>query len=227
MWHSKDPKITKMHADAVIGTNNQFYNNQPVNTTDAAVGAIADIANLEPVKYLAHSTKLVGRATRMGLKKTAPGIAYQGFKKSIHNRYVDVIDSKIAQLAKDGIIKTGKAASKIPLGTVAGSIAGGEIGYAVSDGSGYGAAIGAVAGAATGTALQKGSKLLGIEPRISKAYQATREFATRVPSAWMKAATVGKTGLNIATRLGVDTASEMIQEGVQARTSLAEPEYDV
>ena len=27
MWHSADPEITRMHADAVIGTNNQFYNN--------------------------------------------------------------------------------------------------------------------------------------------------------------------------------------------------------
>jgi hypothetical protein len=216
-----------MHADAVIGTNNQFYNNQPVNTTDAAVGAIADIANLEPVKYLAHSTKLVGRAARMGLKKTAPGIAYQGFKKGIHNRYIDAIDGKIAQLVKNGVIKTGKAASKIPLGTVAGSVIGAEAGYAASDGSGLGASIGATLGAVSGTALHVGLKTLGIEPRISKAYQAVREFATRVPSAWMKAATVGKTGLNIATRLGVDTASEMMQEGVQARTSLAEPEYDV
>jgi hypothetical protein len=43
----------------------------------------------------------------------------------------------------------------------------------------------------------------------------------------MKASVVGKRGLNIATRLGVDTGSEMLQEGIQARTSLAEPEYDV
>jgi len=100
LWHSKDPKITRMHADAVIGTNNQFYNNQPVNTADAAIGAVVDIANLEPVKYLAHSTKLVGRATRMGVKKIpfgngTVGMAYNGFKEGLHNRTVDVINNRI------------------------------------------------------------------------------------------------------------------------------------
>jgi hypothetical protein len=169
-WHSKDPKVTRMHADAVIGTNNQFYNNQPVNTADAAIGAIADIANLEPVKYLAHSTKVIGRAARMGLKKTAPGMAYTGFKKGVHNMYIDALNSEIANLAKAGIIKTGKVASKIPLGAVYGSVAGAEAGYMMSDESAAGTVAGAIAGAAAGTLLQKGSKIIGIEPKIARAY---------------------------------------------------------
>ena len=224
MWHSKDPEITKIHADAVIGTNNQFYNNQPVNTADAAIGSIVDIANLEPVKYLAHSTRLVGRATRMGLNKT---VQYQGFKKGIHNIAVDVTNSRIAQLTKAGVIKTAEAASKIPMGAVVGSVAGADAGYAVSDGSVIGAIGGGVAGGAVGALLHKGVKMIGKEPKIANAYQAVRAFATRVPSAWMKAATVGKTTFNVGARLGIDTASEMMQEGVQARTSLAEPDYDV
>jgi hypothetical protein len=50
-----------MHADAVIGSNNQFYNDQPVNTADAAIGSIVDIATLAPVKYLAGATKIGGK----------------------------------------------------------------------------------------------------------------------------------------------------------------------
>ena len=69
--------------------------------------------------------------------------------------------------------------------------------------------------------------MLGIEEKIAKAYQRTRAFATSVPGAYLKAAAAVKTGLNIATRLGIDTASEMMQEGIQARTSLANSDYDV
>ena len=224
MWHSKDPQITKMHADAVIGTNNQFYNNQPAVVADAAVDAIVGIANLEPVKYFAHSTKLIGRAARMGLKKTA---AYKGFEKGIHNAYQDAIDSRIAQLVKTGAIKTGNAASKIPMGAVVGSAAGIDAGYAASDGSIYGAAAGGVLGGVAGGFAQKGIKMIGVEPRIAKAYQATRAFATKVPSAWMKASSVMKPVFNVSARLGAETASEMLQEGIQARTSMIEPDYDV
>lgn len=232
LWHSKDPKITRMHADAVIGTNNQFYNNQPVNTTDAAVGAVADIANLEPVKYLAHSTKLVGRAARMGVKKipfrgSTVGMTYNGIKEGLHNRAVDIINNRITQLAKDGAIRVGKTASKIPLGVVPGSLAGAEAGYIASDGSEYGVIAGGITGAALGGILHKAPKMLGIEEKIANAYQRTRAFATSVPGAYLKAAVAAKTGLNIATRFGIDTASEMMQEGIQARTSLAEPDYDV
>lgn len=225
LWHSKDPEITKIHADAVIGTNNQFYNNQPVNTADAAVGSIVDIANLEPVKYLSRSVKIAGKLQARALRNTPVGLAYNGFKEGVHNVANRVADSQIAQLAKEGIIKTAEGASKIPLGAVIGSVAGANAGLYASDGSVYGALGGAAVGATTGVLLHKAPKFIGIEDKIAKGYQATRAFATRVPSAWMGASAIAKPIANISTRLGLDTASEMLQEGVQALNQ-RETSYD-
>ena len=225
MWHSTDPEITRMHADAVIGTNNQFYNNQPVNTTDAAVGAIVDIANLEPIKYLSKAAKISGKLEARYLKGTAAGLKYQGFKEGVHNVANRVADSQIAQLTKSGIIKTANATSKIPLGAVVGSAAGADAGLYASDGSVYGVLGGAVAGGVAGGLLHKAPKLIGVEDKISKAYQATRAFATKVPKVWMGAAAIGKPALKLSARLGADTASEMLQEGVQALNQRETP-YD-
>jgi hypothetical protein len=48
----------------------------------------------------------------------------------------------------------------------------------------------------------------------------------KVPSAWMYAASAGKTTANITGRMTLDTASEMGQEGVQALNQ-REKDYDV
>ena len=225
MWHSSDPEITRMHADAVIGTNNQFYNNQPVNTADAAIGAIVDIANLEPVKYLARATKITGKLVDRSLARGAVGLQYQGFKKGVHNVANSIADNQITQLTKAGIIKTAEAGSKIPLGVVVGSIAGADAGLYASDGSYLGMAAGAVVGGATGALLHKAPKLIGVEDKISKAYQSTRSFASRVPKIWMGASSITKTVTTAPLRLGTDTASEMFQEGVQALNQ-RDTEYD-
>lgn len=225
LWHSKDPDITKMHADAVIGTNNQFYNNQPVNTADAAIGSIVDIANLEPIKYLSRSAKIAGKLQARALRNTTAGLAYQGFKEGVHNVANRVADSQIAQLAKEGIIKTAEGASKIPMGAVVGSVAGANAGLYASDGSVYGALGGAALGGATGALLHKAPKFIGIEDKIAKGYQVVRAFATKVPSVWMGASAIAKPVANASTRLTLDTASEMLQEGVQALNQ-RETSYD-
>ena len=226
MWHSKDPEITKMHADAIIGTNNQFYNNQPVNTADAAIGAVVDVANLQPVKYLAKSVKVTKDLVGRSIGKTALGLKYQGFKEGVHNVTNRIADSQIAQLTKAGIIKTGSVLSKTPTGAVYGGISGAIGGAYLSDGSIYGTAGGAVAGAAAGTVLHKAPTWLGIEDKIANAYNATRAFTYKVPSAWMYASSIGKTSANITARMFADTASEMAQEGVQALNQ-REKDYDV
>lgn len=225
LWHSKDPDITKMHADAVIGTNNQFYNNQPVNTADAAIGSIVDIANLEPIKYLSRSVKIAGKLQSRALRNTTAGLAYQGFKEGVHNVANRVADSQIAQLAKEGIIKTAEGASKIPMGAVVGSVAGANAGLYASDGSVYGALGSAALGGAAGALLHKAPKFIGIEDKIAKWYQAVRAFATKVPSVWMGASAIAKPIANVSTRLTLDTASEMLQEGVQALNQ-RETSYD-
>ena len=114
-----------------------------------------------------------------------------------------------------------------------GSTLGAGFGY---DEGGYtGAVAGAIAGGALGTVtgmagkygLRKAAKFIGVEDKISRAYQKTRAFATSIPSAWLKAASVAKTTANIATRMSLDTASEMLQEGVQALNARGDENYDV
>lgn len=242
VWHSSDPEITRMHADAIIGVNNQFYNNQPVNTTDAAIGSIVDIANMNVVKYLARASKVVKRswAEKLGERlqkfgKNHPDAAfrYYGFKDGIHNTAVKLGESKFAQLIKQGVVKSADAISKTPIGMTIGSTVGAGFGY---DEGGYtGAVAGAIAGGALGTVtgmagkygLRKATKFIGVEDKISRAYQKTRAFATSVPSAWLKAASVAKTTANIGGRMSLDTASEMLQEGVQGLNARGDENYDI
>ena len=240
MWHSADPEITKMHADAVIGTNNQFYNNQPVNTADAAIGSIVDIANLNAVKYLARCAKIVktdqalrlGRfAQRFGKAHPDAALRYYGFKEGIHNVGVKLAESKIAKMTEAGIIKGLNAAEKAPIGAIIGSTLGVDAGLELTDGSIAGGVLGGVAGGVLGIKasgyLGKGLKFIGVEDKIANLYQKTRAFATSVPSAWLKAASVGKTGAKIGGRVTLDTASEMEQEGVQAQNARGDENYDV
>lgn len=240
VWHSADPEITRMHADAVIGTNNQFYNNQPVNTADAAIGSVVDIANLNAVKYLARCAKIVktdqalrlGRvAQRFGKAHPDAAFRYYGFKEGIHNIGVKLAESKLTKMTEAGIIKGLNAAEKAPVGAVIGSTLGVDAGLELTDGSITGGIVGGVAGGVLGVTaskyLGKGLKFVGIEDKIANAYQKTRAFATSVPSAWLKAASVGKTSLNVAGRMTLDTASEMEQEGVQALNARDDENYDV
>jgi len=242
VWHSSDPEITRMHADAIIGTNNQFYNNQPVNTTDAAIGSIVDIANLNVVKYLARASKVVKKSWAEKLAERAYGFGrnhpdaafrYYGFKEGIHNAAVKLGESKFAQLVESGVVKSANAVSKTPIGMTIGSTVGAGFGY---DEGGYtGAVAGAIAGGALGTVtgmagkygLRKAAKFIGVEDKISRAYQKTRAFATSIPSAWLKAASVAKTTANIGGRMSLDTASEMLQEGVQGLNARGDENYDV
>ena len=229
VWHSSDPEITRMHADAVIGTNNQFYNNQPVNTADAAIGSIVDIANLNAVKYLARASKIIKtdqarkwgrRFVEFGKKHPDAAFRYYGFKDGIHNTAVKLGESKFAQLVESGVVKSANAVSKTPIGMTIGSTVGASFGY---DEGGYtGAVTGAIAGGALGTVtgmagkygLRKATKFIGVEDKISRAYQKTRAFATSVPSAILKAGSVAKTTANIATRMSLDTASVILPVSV-------------
>lgn len=232
IWESKNPEITRSHADAVIGSNHQFYSNQPVNTADAAIGSIADIASLSTAKYLARSAKIIGTSaaekTSAFFKETGLpqkiGLKFAGFKKGIHNSNLFTEEVELANKLSKGI---GNIAQKAPLGAPIGAAAGTVAGYTSSDGNEAAAVIGGVAGGTAGyflpsllgKGLKRTAKLLGAEDKIFDAYQATRAFATRIPSAYLHAANVVKTSANIGMRLGADTASEMLQEGVQALNS--------
>lgn len=240
-WHSKDPKITKMHADAIIGANNQFYVDQPVNTADAAIGSIAAIANVEPVKYLARATKISGKVTANLIGR---GLEYTGFKKGMHNAGVAIAESRIGRLTNKGVIKTIdtaqkgiNAAEKIPIGAYVGALGGINAGQAISASNGFDTAesLGTEAGlAAVGAGagllfnkLRGTRKFIGVEDQIRKAYQNVRAFSSQIPSAWMKAAAVGKVSANIGARFGAETVSEMMQEGVQALSQRDDYDYDV
>lgn len=233
MWQSKNPKITKMHADAVIGANNQFYNDQPVNTADAAIGSIVDIANLSTVKYLARATKIMHQSNKLRFNRYMMNnhpdavIRFAGFKNGMHNLGVKVAENKITRAVENGLIKFADKTSKIPLGVVAGSTAGALGGYYESDGSVLGAAAGALVGGASLYGAHKGLKWIGVEDKIARQYQKARAFATRIPGAWLKAAAIGKGVGNITGRVGLDTASEMGQEGVQALNARDDFDYDV
>lgn len=219
-----------MHADAIIGANNQFYNDQPVNTADAAIGSIVDIATLNTAKYLARATKIgiESAAVRFGIKygNTPPVRAFKGFRNGLHNSAVKAIESSIITPSKELATKTLGAASKVPLGVYVGASLGFDAGYAASDGSIYGGIAGAVAGGATAYGLGKGLKWIGVEDKIANAYQKVRSFGTRLPGAWLKAAAVGKGVGNISGRVALDTASEMWQEGVQALNARDDFDYD-
>jgi len=115
-----------MHSEAVIGANNQFYNNQPVNTADAAVESVASIANLAPVKWGARATKIIAESTKRRIARSAlgksVGLRYQGFKQGLSNLEAKAVESQIGKLVKDGVIVTGDAAKKF--GASVGNLAG-------------------------------------------------------------------------------------------------------
>lgn len=188
VWQSADPQITKMHADAVIGANNQFYNDLPVNTADAAIDAVATILKLEPVKFAAQSVRAVGKVATNKIANTALGksaeVAFQGFKTGARNIEKRLAESSIAKSVARGIDKS-YSGTKGAINSVGGRIA-------------------------------KNKMYIGIEGKVADAYQKVRSFATSVPSVWMKASIVGKNVANVGARMGVETGSEMLQEGVQA-----------
>lgn len=77
IWHSEDPEVQKKHLNAVVGANNHFYANQPVNTSDALIGSVVDIANIQPIKFLAKSSRVYGRVLKSSIKKSVVGDAVE------------------------------------------------------------------------------------------------------------------------------------------------------
>lgn len=188
IWHSTNPEITKSHRDAIVGNNNLFYSDQPVNTTDALVGSLVSTARLEPIRELALGTKIqaVGRLGRMKFAKTAAGLRYAGFKEGVHGVTQKALSSEAGRAltkgltkARDGVLFTGRVVTA-------------PVRYA-----------------------NKSAKWIGRETGIARKFNDIRRFATSVPSRYLKAAAVGKKVGNVAGRMGVDTMSEMLQEGVQ------------
>lgn len=190
-WHSEDPEITQMHADAIVGANNHFYNNQPVNTSDALIGSIVDITNLAPVRYLTNSAKIYGRFGRRMLNRTTAGSALvHGAEET--GLFFKGIGRGLGTIGKESLQDAGKA-------------------------------IGAVAA--------KPIRWIGVEDKIARSAAKVREYATRIPSAWLNASTATKIGFNVVGRTAIDTASEMLQEGVQGWNAYNDPDnpidYDV
>lgn len=192
IWHSKNPEITKSHRDAVVGNNTLFYNDQPVNTADALIGSLATTARLEPIKELALGTKIkaIGRLGRMKFAKTAAGLRYAGFKEGIHGAAKKALENEAAKTIGKGLVKAGDGL------LIAGRIATIPVKYPYKLG-------------------ESAAKWIGKEAQIARRFNRIREFATSVPSAYLKAATVGKKLANLTGRTAIDTASEMLQEGVQ------------
>lgn len=188
MWHSTNPEITMLHRDAIVGTNNQFYANEPVNSTDALVGTLATTLRLEPIEKLALGSKVVaaGRLARMKFGKTATGLKFAGFKEGIHGVAKKALESEAGRALTTGLIKAKNGAAKV--------------GHTLSAPLRY---------------TEKSAKWIGRESGVARAFNRVRQFATTVPSRYLKAAAVAKGAANLGMRMGIDTASEMIQEGVQ------------
>lgn len=192
MWLSSDPKVSKALANSMVGSNNLFYNDQPVNTADAAIDATLSTMRIAPIKQLANMAKVEGRLLRRALRKTAiggaalgklesAGLKFAGIKtglqgaarKLVENRAVDAIRSTGTKIA-DFTYFPRKAVKEL---------------------------------------------YMGIERPIADKLIALREFATRVPSRYLKATTMAKAAFDIAGRMAGETASEMIQEGIQGFNS--------
>lgn len=199
VWHSKDPDITRLHRDACIGMNTLFYADQPVNTADAAIDAIASTVRLAPVEELVHSAKVRKRA--WNIARIANGKSpylFNGIRSSISGAAKKVAQSEISQALKTGIVKVGSGINKIK-NTVERPFV-----YVADK-----------------------ARELGRENEIFKTLGKVRTYAANVPSAYFKAAlyknpaavlkaeAVAKKVGEIGLRTGVDTASEMLQEGVQ------------
>lgn len=177
-WHSANPKVGKMYAESIIGLNNQFYLDQPVNTADAAIGSAVSIFNLTPIKYITKSVKVQG--------KLAEGLRFAGVKSAVGagaarvSKTVKPVATKI-----DDLLIKGKVAASSTIGKAA---------------------------------KKANAPFIGVERRIARDMAASRAFASTIPSAWLKTKVVGKTALNVGIRTGVDTFSEMTQEGIQGLT---------
>ena len=199
IWHSKDPDVTRLHRDACIGTNTLFYADQPVNTADAAIDAVASTVRLAPIEELVHSAKVRKRAFRIA--RIADGKSpylFNGIRTSVNGAAKKVAQSEITQALKTGIVKVGEGISKIK--------------NTVKQPFEY---------------VRNKAKELGRESQIFKQLGKVRTYAANVPSAYFKAAlynnpttflkaeAAAKKIGEVAARTGLDTASEMLQEGVQ------------
>ena len=201
-WYSQDVDISKMHADAIVGVNNQFYLDQPVNTSDAAFGAVVDIINLEPVKYLTKAAKIQGRLARRIYNNSALG-------KSIN------------EVTEKGMSKLSFAGAKLGSNSAFRNVVSDpieKIGNKIVSGKNIITAKVKYLGTATQQFIKSKPALIGTEFALAKELQKIRMFAANVPSAWLKLSSTGKKIANVSTRLALDTFSEMTQEGVQGLT---------
>lgn len=82
-------------------------------------------------------------------------------------------------------------------------------------------------GGAISDGAKRVARFVGVEPNIAKAAARVREYATRIPSAWLNASTGAKIGFNLAGRQIAGTVPEMMQEGIQGWNAYETPDYDV
>lgn len=192
MWLSADPKVTKALANSMVGSNNLFYNDQPVNTADAAIDATLSTMRIAPIKQLANMAKVEGRLLRRALRKTAFGGAALGKLESSGLKFAG--------------IKTGLqgAARKLAENSAVNAVR--SVGTKVADFIQI-------------PRMAAKELYMGVERPIADKLIAIREFATRVPSKYLKAKSIAKAGLDITGRIAGETASEMIQEGIQGFNS--------
>ena len=188
LWHSSDPSITRDHYDAFVGSNNLFYNDQPVNTADAAIDAVMSTVRLAPVKEMVQSSKVIGQLIKSKFADTAAGkaigkvgVEFAGVKAGMHGVQKKIVESEIAKKIEQGVVKLD--------------------GLATSASS----KIGNLAGSAIKPIR---AKTLGIERNIAQGTARVREFATRIPSTYLKASVAGHTLKNIGTRIVTETISE-------------------
>nr|DAI05404.1 MAG TPA: hypothetical protein [Crassvirales sp.] len=122
----------------------------------------------------------------MKFAKTAAGLRYAGFKEGVHGVTQKALSSEAGRALTKGLTKARDGVLFTSRVMTA------PVRYA-----------------------NKGAKWIGRETGIARKFNDVRRFATSVPSRYLKAAAVGKKVGNIAGRTGVDTMSEMLQEGVQ------------
>ena len=206
LWHSSDPSITRDHYDAFVGSNNLFYNDQPVNTADAAIDAVMSTVRLAPVKEMVQSSKVIGQLIKSKFADTAAGkaigkvgVEFAGVKAGMHGVQKKIVESEIAKKIEQGVVKLD--------------------GLATSASS----KIGNLAGSAIKPIR---AKTLGIERNIAQGTARVREFATRIPSTYLKASVAGHTLKNIGTRIVTETISEQMQEGVQGLNAYQSKQRD-
>lgn len=213
LWQSKIPQARKDLNSAVIGTNNLFYNDEPVNTMDAAVDAVLSTARLAPIKQAVKSTTVAGRLIRRTFNNSAAGRALSNVEKAAGLKFAGVtsgirgagkkvLESNISNAIQSGAIKLADAASKV----------GGKVKNL------------------SHIATQPVRPIfLGVERNIANQLAHTREFATRLPKAYLDATTIAKHSANIGGRLTGESLSEALQEGVQGinQNKYQDRQYDV